>query len=143
MGRNGKLYFVSKRAKLLCILDLDSLTFQKSSTENGAFNREPDQIAQLVNSESEELLYFCEDGGDDCGVFARDSIGSVYTVLDAPDFPTETTGLAFSPDNVFLYFSLQNVQGVGYTFEVRREDGRPFGGDFLDIKYHAKSMTVY
>ena len=67
-----------------------------SSTVSGAFNGQPDQIHAIVGHG--DLVYFCEDGGDDCGVHARDGSGNFYTILDAfPYYPSETTGLALSP----------------------------------------------
>ena len=48
--------------------DPDSGVAHLSSTVSGAFNNQPDQIQKLGG----DLLYFCEDGGRDCGVHARD-----------------------------------------------------------------------
>lgn len=139
----GRLYFVGKKSKALVVLYTDSQYPNRgmahlSSTESGAFNRQPDQIAALVSDQS-ELVYFCEDGGDDTGVHARDDTGKFYSILDGyPAYPSETTGLAFSPDRKRMYFAFQDVgDDVGYVFEVTREDGYKFGGATLDIKYHA------
>ena len=138
----GRLYFVGKKAKTLVVLDIDSShpshgVARLSSTVSGAFNNQPDQIAALVGHG--DLVYFCEDGGDDTGVHARDGTGKFYSILDGyPTYPSETTGLAFSPDLRRMYFAFQDVDdGVGYVFEVTREDGYKFGGATLDIKYHA------
>ena len=153
-GRScGRLYFVSKRAKRLVTLffeadDADRGVAHLSSTESGAFNHQPDQIATLVGPDGESLLYFCEDGGADVGVHARDASGQFYTILDAyPAYPSETTGLAFSPDRRHLYVALQGGDGrtagghpgahPGVVFDIYRLDGQPFGGRSLDIKYHA------
>ena len=107
-----------------------------SSTVSGAFDNQPDQIAALVGHG--DLVYFCEDGGDDTGVHARDGTGKFYSILDGyPAYPSETTGLAFSPDQKRMYFAFQDVgNSVGYVFEVTREDGYKFGGATLYIKYH-------
>ena len=111
-----------------------------SSTESGAFNNQPDQISAIVGSSGGTLLYFCEDGGNDVGVHARDNTGKFYTILDAfPHYQSETTGLSFSPDNRHMYVSLQGGSGrhPGVIFDIYRLDGHPFGGKTLDIKYHA------
>jgi len=133
--RDGKLYFTVKKWKLLYVLDLDSQTFERSSTESGAFNNQPDQIARIIGDESEQnILYFCEDGGDDCGVHGRNMNGDFFTIIDGPSYDTETTGLAFSPDKKHMYVSFQS--NPGHIFDISREDGYPFDGATLDIKYH-------
>jgi len=53
----------------LCI---DRGKYESSSTESGAFEEQPDQIARIVG---DDILYFCEDGGPGIrkgGVHARD-----------------------------------------------------------------------
>jgi hypothetical protein len=40
--------------------------------------------------------------------------------------------VAFSPDKMRMYFAIQNP---GYIIELKREDGHPFDGDYLDIHY--------
>lgn len=124
----------AKVDKLLYILDLDTKTFEVSSTQSGAFDSQPDQVARLVGQE--DILYFCEDGGSDCGVHGRNANGKFFTVLQAntAEMHGETTGLAFSPNKMSMYVSFQKP---GKIVEVRRIDGRPFGGQRLDIKYHA------
>ena len=148
----GVMYFVAKGIKRLYILDLDEGTYESSSTESGAFDEQPDQVARIVG---DDILYFCEDGGPGKGgVHARDgSTGRSYpvrksnftchrpsssphrffTVLDGSSYGSETTGLAFSPDKKRMYVSFQ---GFG-IFEITRDDGRVFDGATLDIKYHA------
>ena len=74
--------------------------YESSSTVSGAFDRQPDQVARLVG---DEILYFCEDGGADCGVHGRDGAGRFFSILDGPAYDTETTGLAFSPDKRHMY----------------------------------------
>jgi len=124
----------TKVDKLLYILDLDAQTFEVSSTQSGAFNSQPDQVARLVGED--DILYFCEDGGSECGVHGRNAEGMFFTVLQGNtlEMNGETTGLAFSPNKMSLYVSFQKP---GKIVEVRRTDGRPFGGQRLDIKYHA------
>lgn len=134
--RNGMLYFIAKKDQWLFILDLDGLTYERSSTESGAFNNQPDQVARILSDDpDEEMLYFCEDGGDDCGLHARDNDGNFFSILDGPDYDTETTGLAFNPDNKRMYISFQF--DPGHIFEITRDDGYPFGAHRLDIKYHS------
>jgi secreted PhoX family phosphatase len=47
-------------------------------------------------------------------------------------YGSETTGVAFSPDKMRMYFAIQNP---GYIIELKREDGRSFDDDYLDIQY--------
>ena len=82
-----------------------------------------------------DLLYFAEEASyGDNGVHARDSNGFFYTIFNGPGLYSETTGLAFSPDNTRMYVA---YQGDGIIFEITRDDGYPFGVHRLDIKYHA------
>jgi hypothetical protein len=131
--RDGMLYITTKKYHLLFILDTDNFTFEVSFTSSGAFDSQPDQVQRIVG---DGILYFCEDGGDNCGVHARDSVGNFFTILqdEGGNFAGETTGLAFSPDNMLMYVSFQKP---GYIFEIKRTDGYPFNGQSLDIKYHA------
>ena len=131
------MYMTTKTRRHLFVLNLDCQTFTLSSTESGAFDSQPDQIARLVGQSNDSVLYFCEDGSWGSGVHGRDSQGRFFTILQSHDrtaLPAETTGLAFSPDNMRMYVSFQYA---GKIFEIRRTDGRAFGGDRLDIHYHA------
>ena len=111
----------------------------------GAFDNQPDQIAALLGNNQhphgahergDVLLYFCEDGGKNNGVHARDASGSFYTVFCGyPAHTSETTGLAFSPDKRHMYVAFQ---GDGVLYDIYRLDGHPFGGATLDVKYHEK-----
>mmetsp|Transcript_17430 Transcript_17430/g.26044 ORF Transcript_17430/g.26044 Transcript_17430/m.26044 type:complete len:855 (-) Transcript_17430:362-2926(-) len=133
--RNGLLYFVTKRSKHLYILDLDALTYTKTSTVSGAFDGQPDQIKRILDQDPEsEMLYFCEEASSDNGIHARDYEGNFYTIIDSDTLSSETTGLAFSPDNKHMYISYQSD---GLIYDIVREDGYPFGSMRLDIKYHA------
>mmetsp|Transcript_474 Transcript_474/g.632 ORF Transcript_474/g.632 Transcript_474/m.632 type:complete len:130 (-) Transcript_474:1014-1403(-) len=128
--------------KSLFILDLDALTYERSSTENGAFDGQPDQIARILPKKGKkELLYFCEDAKKPqlSGIHARGGDGNYYTILEGVDFPgDETTGLAFSPGYKYMYVSIQHA---GIIFEVTREDNLPFGGDVINVKsYTAVQM---
>lgn len=111
------------------------MTFESSSTESGAFDNQPDQIASIIGHDGSDILYFCEDGGSsyNSGVHGRDADGNFFTIINGPSYPSETTGLAFSPDKKRMYVSYQKP---GIIFEIMRTDGYPFGGQRLDIKYH-------
>ena len=135
--RNGALYMTTKKSKSLFILDLDNLTYTRSSTVSGAFEGMPDQVASIIATDPErDMLYFCEENsGINNGIHARDSDGFFYTVINGgPGMNSETTGLAFSPDQTRMYVSYQTN---GIIFEITRDDGYPFGAHRLDIKYHA------
>jgi hypothetical protein len=137
------LLFVSKADKTLFELDLDAGTFTRTSTQSGAFNNQPDQLEILMNGDVDSdgmiedddyICYFCEDGGSDCGVHASDASGKYFTILEGIGYNTETTGLAFSPDAKYMLVSFQFNPGV--IWQIWREDGLPFTGRRLDIKYH-------
>ena len=101
----------------------------------GAFSGQPDQIQRILANDSDnDMLYFCEEAASDNGIHARDVNGDFYRIIDGGDLSSETTGLAFSPDNKHMYVSYQSD---GYIFDITREDGYPFGAHRLDIKYHA------
>ena len=48
-------------------------------------------------------------------------------------YNTETTGLAFSPDNRKMYVAFQSNSNV---YEFWRTDGMPFNGMVAGTKYH-------
>lgn len=125
------LYVVSKEKKLLFELDLSAQTWTKSSTVSGAFNLQPDQLGRIVGER--DVLYFCEDGGTGCDIHGRDSTGKYFTIVKGTKYDSESTGLAFSPDNMFMYVAFQEDSHV-YAFW--REDGYPFSGSVADTKYH-------
>ena len=108
---DGKVYFVSKASKRLFILDLAAGTYECSSTMSGAFNNQPDQI-KIILDDPQGIVYFCEDGGDDCGIHGRDGTGQFFSIIDGPGYDSETTGLAFSPDAKFMV----STSSVGQTF---------------------------
>jgi len=129
---NGTLYFVSKKKKMLYILDLHEKTFTNHSTDHGAFDAQPDQIARLV--QSDDLLFFTEDGRNRPGIHARNKNGAFFTIIEGLDVSSdETTGLAFSPDGKHLYFAMQDA---GLIFDITRTDSLPFYAKALNIKYH-------
>lgn len=55
---SGSLYFVSKKAKLIYVLDLDGNTWERRSTVSGVFDGSPDQLTRLVGEQ--EILYYTE-----------------------------------------------------------------------------------
>ena len=132
---NGMLHYTVKTTKMLWIIDLDNFTFVRSSTQSGAFDGQPDQVARILDGgDAESILYFCEDGSNDAGIHARNAEGNFYTIVKDPGtYNSETTGLALSPDHMKMYVSYQ-VPGI--IFEFTRTDGYPFSGQVLDIKYH-------
>jgi secreted PhoX family phosphatase len=141
--RDGIIYFTTKASKLLWIIDLDHGTFQRSSVVSGAFNDQPDQVARVLATTTtnggpvtDGILYFCEDGTSQAGIHGRDAQGKFFTILQSQNgyYDGETTGLAFSPDGMFMYVSYQKP---GIIFEIKRKDGLPFQGQRLDIKYHS------
>lgn len=82
---------------------------------------------------NDEVLYFAEDGGSDCDIHGRDSTGQYFTIVRGDAYNTETTGLAFSPDSMFMYVAFQGASNV-YSFW--RTDGLPFDGKVASTKYH-------
>lgn len=133
---NGILYMTAKLPKILMILDLNTGRYERRSTESGAFAGQPDQIRKITgNSTLEDIVYFCEDSSPDGdnGVHGRDNLGNFYTILQGRGLG-ETTGLDFSPDKKKMYVSFQDS---GRIYEITRQDGYPFGGTRLDIKYHS------
>eukprot|EP00977_Amphora_coffeiformis_P029470 scaffold40950_cov199-Amphora_coffeaeformis.AAC.2 len=104
---DGILFFVSKADRTLFELDLDALTFRRTSTVSGAFNLQPDQLKAIVDDPN-ELIYFCEDGGQGCDIHGRDNRGQYFTIIRGTDYNSETSGLGFSPDAKYMFISFQN-----------------------------------
>lgn len=128
---NRQLFFISKVNKELFELDLAAKTWIVTSTVSGAFDRQPDQIQKVVGDS--EFLYFCEDGGAYSDIHGRNRDGEFFTIVRGDGYGTETSGLAFSPDNKFMYVAFQGNSNV-YAFW--RTDGLDFGAVKADIKYH-------
>ena len=129
---NRILNFVSKVNKELFTLDLEGGTWTVSSTESGAFDIQPDQLGRIIGDS--DVLYFTEDGGSNSDIHGRDSTGQYFTIVKGNTYRTETTGLAFSPNNKFMYMAFQGNSNV-YAFW--RDDGLPFNGVAAYTKYHA------
>mmetsp|Transcript_25296 Transcript_25296/g.50648 ORF Transcript_25296/g.50648 Transcript_25296/m.50648 type:complete len:889 (+) Transcript_25296:36-2702(+) len=128
---NRQLFFISKVNKELFELDLAAKTWIVTSTVSGAFDRQPDQIQKVVGDS--EFLYFCEDGGAYSDIHGRNRDGEFFTIVRGDGYGTETSGLAFSPDNKYMYVAFQGNSNV-YAFW--RTDGLDFGAVKADIKYH-------
>ena len=112
-------------------MDLEAQTWTVTSTFSGAFDIQPDQLARVMGDA--DALYFCEDGGSDSDIHGRDSTGQFFTVVKKYGIDDENTGLAFSPDGMFMYVAYQTDSEV-YAFW--REDGLPFDAAAADTKYH-------
>ena len=138
---DGVLFFVSKLDKTLFELDLDAGTFTRTSTVSGAFDLQPDQLKAINNDPSPDsvennIIYFCEDGGANSDIHGRNTLsGEYFTIVRGDDYATETTGLAFSPDLKYMFIAFQ---GPGVIWQFWRDDGLPFNGQIVDIKYHSE-----
>jgi hypothetical protein len=62
-GAEHELFFVSKRFKTMYVLHLDDLTYTNATTRSGLFDGQADQIQRILGDDSNDLLYFTEDGG--------------------------------------------------------------------------------
>lgn len=132
IDRHGdKLYLVTKQYWMY-IVELDSNKYKRYSTQMGLFNGQPDQVARLVEG-GDNMLYFNEDQGGTAGVHGRNRRGQVFTIMEAPGYAPETTGLAWDPSGMFMYVALQDD---GVLFEIKREDGLPFQGIKIDTRFH-------
>ncbi|GAX24222.1 hypothetical protein FisN_4Lh316 [Fistulifera solaris] len=132
---NRQMFFTSKATKTLVQVDLAGNTYSITSTLSGQFDMEPDQLGRILESRggNNDVLYFCEDGGTDSDIHGRDATGKYFTIVEGTDYNTETTGLTFSPDGMFLYVA---YQGPSSIFAFWREDGLPFSGMIAGTKYH-------
>lgn len=128
----GSIVFVCKKIHVMFVLDLDANTYYNQTTTNGLFDGKPDQVVRVL-ADTQDLLYFTEEGGVDAGVHARDFLGRFYTIFESPIYPDETTGLSFSPDGRFMYTAYQKS---GVLYMMWRKDGLPFQASHLDVKFH-------
>jgi hypothetical protein len=128
----NELFFICKKLYKLYILNLDDDTYTRTTTKSGLFNGKPDQLQRIIG-DPRDMLYFAEEGGLNSGVHARDDAGRFYTILESPVNPGETTGVAFSPNGMFLYVAYQEI---GKLYTVWRRDGQPFQATRFDVKYH-------
>jgi len=146
---DGTLYLISKKQREVISLNLDNFTYEKSSTINGTFNEQPDQILHVLsdseeNSNSSNMIYFVEDGGCMPGLFVRDMNHEHYFPLleKVPQkyLPSdEVTGLAFCDNHTRLMISFQRFNLFGKLLEIRKKDGLPFTGTSLNLKAHKYS----
>lgn len=129
---NGNLYFVSKTKKRLFTLDLQKETYTYESTQYKGFNDEPDQIVFL--NDNEDILYLCEEGGFNAGLFGRKKSTGWYFAI-AKGVSTwdgeEVSGVSWSPDSKHLYFAYLES---GVLYDCTRDDGLGFD-DSYDIVY--------
>ena len=110
-----------------------------TSTTGGAFDGRPDSLARVLH-DTDEIMYFTEDGGDAAGVHGRDRDGNFFVVMESDLYSEETTGLAFSPDGKHMYVAYQKN---GILLDIWREDGHPFAGRTADIKYHSMANSDF
>lgn len=87
----------------------------KESTLEG-FPQQPDNIRMYAG-----IMYFCNDGRNPNGVWAKDNRG-YYPLLMDVDYNTETAGLDFSPDGLYMYVVFQD----NALWQFWRKDGLPF-----------------
>lgn len=133
---DGKhLLMVSKTYRTLFILDLDEGTYVNQTTRHGLFWGQPDQVVQMVDSDS-DMLYFTEDGGKYAGIHGRDALGQYFTILESHEYEDESTGLAFSPDGMHMYIAYQDNH---LLFDITRVDGLPFQAKSLNVKFHNRA----
>jgi hypothetical protein len=95
-----------------------------------AYNNQADQINNHLDDPN-GIVLFCEDGCLNCGVHGCDATAQFFPILAGLGYKTDTTGLAFRPDVMFMFVSFQ---GPGVIWKIWREDGFPFTGNTLDIK---------
>jgi hypothetical protein len=86
-----ELFFVCKLFKTMHVLHLDVLTYTKSRTRSALFDGQPDQLQRILGNDSNDLLYFTEDGGRDPGIHCRNEVGQVFTLVESP---TNVTSLS-------------------------------------------------
>jgi len=132
----GILNMVSKGAKRLITLDLTEETWTYDSTISGLFMDQPDQLTRMFGHAS-DYIFFAEDGSHNDVHFRNMETGEYGTLVEGGGaggvgVGSETTGLAFSIDNKFMYAAFQGDA----VYEFYREDGRAFNGTTIDTKYH-------
>jgi hypothetical protein len=133
-----ELFFVSKRFKTMYVLNLDDFTYTNATTRSGLFDGQPDQLQRILADDTNDLLYFTEDGGRDPGIHCRNELGQFFTLLESPMYEDESTGLAFSLDGRHLYFALQST---GLLYDITRTDLLPFQAKSLNVKFHATNAS--
>jgi hypothetical protein len=150
---NSSLYFVCKQDRFMFTLNMQTGRFQRSSTMAQMFGGSPDQIIVPSSSSStrgnssthSNIMYFTEDPDDDNkdqkgGIHGMDlNTQKRFTLIESEREIGETAGMAFSPDGRFLLFAYQHE---GTLFVAEREDGLPFLGNAMNLKYHQNSIET-
>jgi Bacterial protein of unknown function (DUF839) len=83
------LTFVCKSDFVMFRLNLDTYTYQRSSTQSGLFDGQPDQVKTIIQDDGRAWLYFSEDYGRVAGIHALDEAGSFLTILEGPAYDNE------------------------------------------------------
>ena len=129
---DGILTFSAKRDHLWFELDLEKGVYCQHSTLPG-FKQQPDNIRVF-----DDVLYLCTDSGAPNGIFGYDGEGYFGLVL-ALDFGSESAGVDFTPDGMYMYLSFQTE----LTMVFWREDGKAFSDKNDGIKYIMDSNNLY
>ena len=105
------------------------------------FHGRPAQIG-FISKDPGGLLYFTADEVSKCGVHACQQDRTYLTIFESNEtyYSSKTTGLAFSPDKKHMY--VLAYQSQGHVWEVTQDDGLPFGGTSVDIKYCIETHRV-
>ena len=107
-----QLFFVSKHYRTMFVLDLLGNTYTNQTTNDAPLlYGQPDQIERLFDpaDSDESVLYFTQDGGRRAGIDAVNSENQCFTVLESEEYSDETTGLAFSPDGMHMFVSVEQA----------------------------------
>ena len=139
--RNPELYGLNQQHPHHYDPSLEDMAVTASATTNNpkettAMSMTDDRHHRALLKSKGPIMYFSEDGDSRCGIFGMDADRRFFTILELANGlnPTdETTGIQFSTDKTQMYFAQQNA---GFVFQVWRTDGRPFYGDYLNLKHH-------
>ena len=80
----------------------------------------------MLRGAKQKYIYFCEDMGENPGIYARTDDGTYFTLFQGIDgryADDETIGIAISPGGKRLMAGLQDV---GIILELTRDDGGTF-----------------
>eukprot|EP00594_Rhizosolenia_setigera_P003655 CAMPEP_0178951314 /NCGR_PEP_ID=MMETSP0789-20121207/7153_1 /TAXON_ID=3005 /ORGANISM="Rhizosolenia setigera, Strain CCMP 1694" /LENGTH=460 /DNA_ID=CAMNT_0020632165 /DNA_START=553 /DNA_END=1935 /DNA_ORIENTATION=+ len=118
------------------IIDTASGYLEAYDEENTSSSSSSSEDGDDQEKDNHPILYFCEDSGQkrQSGIHGRDSTGKFFSIIEGYGYRSESTGLAFSPNKKFMYVAYQKNPGT--ILALWREDGQPFDGQTLDIKYH-------
>lgn len=129
---DGILTFTAKTDHLWFELDLEKDTYCQHSTLQG-FKQQPDNIRVF-----DDVVYYCTDSSGPNGIFANDGEGWFGMVM-ALDFGSESAGVDFSSDGMYMYMSFF----TRVTMVFWREDGKPFDYKNAGIHYIQDSNNIY